>query len=420
MASETQLRKRIHELSAAIEHQKQVLRDLEKSKSEAQGHLNAILDPMTRLPLELSSDIFLRCIADFPVPSADAAPLVFLNVCRAWRDIALSTPALWTAIRVQFPRHPDFRELLDLWFSRARFSSLSLSLYADPQTTIEFLDVAALDPTVVALVHKNANRMRHLELYLPFGRELKQITASFPCLEVLTIGQGERYGDWTEEDSYSATPDECVEILEAAPNIVECAFKSIRFREWDREPSSITLSCLQHLRFDGIERWRGPSNTAVILPYLILPTLQSLSISEFHIRHDALLAFLTRSSPPLRSLTMDFPPEWTSAPVVKSVFQLLPNLTDLDLWTSWGAKLAPFLEALSTSDLLPILRNLTIRDYQFHYEPLIAVFTSRQEQLKTFSIISPSEPDANFLIHMRQCVTDGIHIYVGTEERNYI
>ncbi|KAJ7174072.1 hypothetical protein C8R43DRAFT_873462, partial [Mycena crocata] len=89
------LQKHIEDLSCAIELQKQVLRDLEKHKSKVQGRLNAILDPVARLPLELSSDIFLRCVSGDAAPDKHSAPMIFLGVCRSWSDIALSTALLW-------------------------------------------------------------------------------------------------------------------------------------------------------------------------------------------------------------------------------------------------------------------------------------------------------------------------------------
>ncbi|KAJ6487231.1 hypothetical protein C8R47DRAFT_933336, partial [Mycena vitilis] len=105
MASEPapQLRARIDELSSLIELQKQVLRDLERKRSQIQRDLNVVLDPMSRLPLEISSKIFIRCLPDSPRCDAGAAPMVFLNTCHLWSTIALSTPALWTTIHSDYP-----------------------------------------------------------------------------------------------------------------------------------------------------------------------------------------------------------------------------------------------------------------------------------------------------------------------------
>ncbi|KAJ7745203.1 hypothetical protein DFH07DRAFT_702208, partial [Mycena maculata] len=88
---------RIEELSLAIARQREVLKDLENQKSVVQGDLNAILDPMARLPAEISSDIMLCCLptGTIPYPDPQAAPMIFLNICRSWSNIALSTPALW-------------------------------------------------------------------------------------------------------------------------------------------------------------------------------------------------------------------------------------------------------------------------------------------------------------------------------------
>ncbi|KAJ7486697.1 hypothetical protein FB451DRAFT_1126954, partial [Mycena latifolia] len=96
-----ELQARIEALSADIDtyintrRQNAVLVDLERRKSAAQRALNALRDPVARLPLELSSAIFVQCLPESKEPSANDAPMLFLNVCNAWTDIALATHALW-------------------------------------------------------------------------------------------------------------------------------------------------------------------------------------------------------------------------------------------------------------------------------------------------------------------------------------
>ncbi|KAJ7657481.1 hypothetical protein B0H17DRAFT_870855, partial [Mycena rosella] len=65
----------------------------------------AVRDPVSRLPLEISSEIFIQCLPSTsnPQPGARDIPMLLLNICNAWTDIALSTPALWEAIHIQFP-----------------------------------------------------------------------------------------------------------------------------------------------------------------------------------------------------------------------------------------------------------------------------------------------------------------------------
>jgi hypothetical protein len=97
MSSPTQLLERIEELSSAIDAQKHILEDLETSRSNARRNLNAIRDPMARLPLKMSSEIFIRCLPANPGPDSANAPMIFLSICHLWSDIAFATPSLWSA-----------------------------------------------------------------------------------------------------------------------------------------------------------------------------------------------------------------------------------------------------------------------------------------------------------------------------------
>ncbi|KAJ7628084.1 hypothetical protein B0H17DRAFT_1285360, partial [Mycena rosella] len=96
--SVAELQARIDSLSADIDRHKKVLQDLERSKSATQRQLNAIRDPVARLPLEISSEIFIQCLSTRPRPGALHAPMILANICTIWTDIALSTPSLWAAI----------------------------------------------------------------------------------------------------------------------------------------------------------------------------------------------------------------------------------------------------------------------------------------------------------------------------------
>ncbi|KAJ7896274.1 hypothetical protein B0H14DRAFT_3612194, partial [Mycena olivaceomarginata] len=110
--SAQELRARIDEISSEIILQKKLVQKLEHDRSLLQRQLNAVVDPVSRLPLEVSAEIFLQCLLPhhsasqrlpgrrptttlFPVPRAYCAPMLFLNICNAWTAIALATPALW-------------------------------------------------------------------------------------------------------------------------------------------------------------------------------------------------------------------------------------------------------------------------------------------------------------------------------------
>ncbi|KAF7337861.1 hypothetical protein MVEN_02009100 [Mycena venus] len=58
----------------------------------------------SRLPPELVVLIFLYCLPDdeFVTPSLTTAPLLLSVVCRRWREIAFSTPKLWSSLSLEF------------------------------------------------------------------------------------------------------------------------------------------------------------------------------------------------------------------------------------------------------------------------------------------------------------------------------
>ncbi|KAJ7449974.1 hypothetical protein B0H11DRAFT_1928361 [Mycena galericulata] len=150
-----ELQAHIEKITADIELQKQVLKKLEHSKSLAQRQLNTICDPIARLPLEISSEIFMQCLPLLAEPGAHNIPMVLVNICNTWTDIALSTPALWAAVRVVFPRSEGFRQLLRTWLQRARNHPLSISL------TNTFHQAA-----VMYTIWRHVQQLKHLELTL--------------------------------------------------------------------------------------------------------------------------------------------------------------------------------------------------------------------------------------------------------------
>ncbi|KAJ7277449.1 hypothetical protein C8J57DRAFT_1713789 [Mycena rebaudengoi] len=87
------------------------------------------MDPVLILPLEIICDIFLHCISTGSYwPSPRKAPLLLLTICRAWRDIALSFPALWSHLDIAVRDPQTMVSFVNRWFSRAAGSPLSLRL----------------------------------------------------------------------------------------------------------------------------------------------------------------------------------------------------------------------------------------------------------------------------------------------------
>ncbi|KAJ7592528.1 hypothetical protein C8J56DRAFT_479015 [Mycena floridula] len=64
----------------------------------------AILAPIRRLPEDMLREAFVSCLPynKATTPDVTEAPLVLGRICRSWRELSLSTPALWASIHVQF------------------------------------------------------------------------------------------------------------------------------------------------------------------------------------------------------------------------------------------------------------------------------------------------------------------------------
>lgn len=95
------------------------------------------------LPTELLSDIFEWCLPDDAnrrdAPLHLLAPWTLTWVCRQWRIVCLSTPKLWTRIKLgHYGSEPAGDEqILDLWLSRSSILPLYISLTHEMRDNFE-------------------------------------------------------------------------------------------------------------------------------------------------------------------------------------------------------------------------------------------------------------------------------------------
>ncbi|KAJ7169293.1 hypothetical protein C8R43DRAFT_121677 [Mycena crocata] len=422
MTSASDLRQRIAEVSTAIVRQKQVLRDLENTKCDLGGRLNALLDPVTRFPLEISSDIFMLGFDSdsIPTPRPNFSPLVYLNVCRSWRDIALATPSLWSAIEVVGNgQHVD--ELVHGWFTRAGSRLLTISCYGKLSTKL------------LGAMHYYADRIQILDLDIPGDSQVHRIADKvFPSLSKLCIRQIN--SDDGDDNNHFFDVACGAAMLRAAPALIECKFSDIHYTHDSGSLFPSTHQNLKHLTFGAYPSVYEP-NTATILNDVTLPALESLSITDFDVSHGEFVAFLTRSSPPLESLCMYLPSGGWSTAEIQSLCQVLPNLTQLDLRYNRHTDLefrdpSDFIEALaepSLQNLLPNLQTLTMRefpDFGHQYTKLVVALSSRRAQLRSFRYLpayhNRSLPTAATLAALRELLANGMEIQIVVDGKDCI
>ncbi|TFK63805.1 hypothetical protein BDN72DRAFT_802941 [Pluteus cervinus] len=86
-----------------------------------------LLAPIRYIHQDLLEPIFMACLELMPTPKAvrSKPPLQIASVCYRWREIACSTPALWSRVFID-QTVPGSYDQAKLWLTRCRFPSLSL------------------------------------------------------------------------------------------------------------------------------------------------------------------------------------------------------------------------------------------------------------------------------------------------------
>ncbi|KAF8201366.1 hypothetical protein K438DRAFT_1717105 [Mycena galopus ATCC 62051] len=405
----------ITKLSVEIDLQKEVLQQLERSKSAAQRQLNGIHDPVARLPLEISSEIFVQCLPPGHLKlnaHSARAPMLLLNVCSTWSDIALSTPALWTAIHLGFPRV----QMLELWFQRARHHPLAVDLHR------------SFNYDIAATLGRFTTQLKHLEIrQVRFDSNIKPLRGlmEFPRLEKLAITP-----EMDHTNHYwSFSLAETVHFLRLAPNLVEFTFPVIHTGQ---EPNAeiVVLPCLRFLAL-GEPDVRRLKDDDKILKFLSLPALDTLFLSFLRISTTDFSAFLQRSAPPLRRLLLGAGCGRLSIGALAECLRFVPTLMHLELYAKGHVQFMDDLfSALedSPSTFLPNLQILRVQHDCSILEPLyqkiLRALSVRRIQLRCVRLRNQDqgqlEPGPGVCAGLRELIEGGMDVWIGTAEDNFI
>ncbi|KAJ6477555.1 hypothetical protein C8R45DRAFT_1101876 [Mycena sanguinolenta] len=419
-----ELRARIVTLDSEIERQrseKNPLEKLEKDKIFALRQLNAALDPVARLPVEISSEIFLCSLA--AIPGKQDVPTGLLRVCSFWTDIALATPALWTSVRIRFPCGDDVAEVLPIWFRRARSRPISMSISLCGSSS-------NWNRHVSDVLWRHGGQFKHLEIFDDDGFvpddesctiDLFGDTTSVCLLSLQTLAihcQHQRRG-YFESQIFA--------LLRGAPNIVEVIFDNMRAVD-DPDARVLVVPTLRRLTFGG----PTTDTDDFIFHYLALPSLETLFLPLCYISGDELVACVQRSASPLRDLTLgcQFRTIGLSHMHLHKCLSLTSSLVRFTMWLPHSDVATELFTALANSaSLLPNLHDLTIHILDTARSPpdisdvswrslVRALSTRRMEQVHIVPIAV--SPPMDVLTSLRELVAHGATIYIGTEDLNVV
>ncbi|KAJ7479704.1 hypothetical protein FB451DRAFT_1239641 [Mycena latifolia] len=389
---------------------------LTAERQHLQAELDSIVYPVLTLPVEITSHIFLHSIPKNKEPSSYTAPLLLTQICRQWRAIALAAPNLWQSLTVgRRQQHIHCGKLLRMWLERS--ASLPLFLcFGSPggAQTQSLIDAS--------LIHRH----RWEEIEISSCANLVASQETFPILRKVTLLSSDLTAPRTitildapilrealitlnpSEDAFhgfdvqlpwgqlTSLTLETLHFVECLPILSQCfelgtlKYSSI-FPMHDEESTDTFRQ--SHVMLPSLHTLTVEHHSP--LTYLTLPGLRQLTWSgTIAPAVEPFRALLSRSHCPLRQLTIVRAFRRTRPEELRRFYQSFPTVTSLTLAAIGFAELHQNVDSLSSSDILPLMQNLTIdavrgRD---NYDSLFDVLCTRRspssgaEILKTFTL----------------------------------
>ncbi|TDL19362.1 hypothetical protein BD410DRAFT_900222 [Rickenella mellea] len=343
------------------------------------------IHPITRAPVEVVSTIFKHCLPtdqnSLPLPLKNASPINVSCVCKQWREIALSTPQLWSGIQMcveDDQPEAQWSHILERWISRSGNIGFSFVInqerdedwYEDSKIG-DALDVLIkhsllwvrvkifMDSSTIArlmsVVPRNTPRLKELTIYDENAQDICIDLFSAP-LEHLrelsliahaTFGDGRVHGNLSSIALSLIDTTEIINCLSHCPRLEELyiRFKSHGFDAQSLKSAvgSLTLPCLRTLKV----RWNPDVDevgyAAPLFDVLQLPCLMTLFINIEPMESDSpwwdtFLRFFKRLESPLENLEI-----WGGgrngtgkySPALPHCLALLPGLKYIGLPFEW-------------------------------------------------------------------------------------
>ncbi|KZP32563.1 hypothetical protein FIBSPDRAFT_1036716 [Athelia psychrophila] len=428
-------RKSVHDLFRDLDHMdkeisqiKVVLRRLQSKRvalqDYAQAH-KALISSFRQFPAEILSEIFIHAL---PPPhlrlSKLHAPLLLQGVCRRWRDVVQSTPAVWSYIYLDFDRRnysDDDRcfEFLSTCLSRSGQYPLSISLKA------RMWPPAQSGDRVLALLTAQCERWHtvHLQGQSSMLSQLSKVKGRLsslhsvhlnpsswaepmPLLDTFAVAQKLRHFagylhtelmlPWNSLTSLAIsqrTAKALWTILQNCPNLVEFEGR-IPEDIWKEENVSecphVRLPYLRSLSLTLQRTW-----TQAILSTLTVPVLEyahliiarqlptpGFKYKRFHVC-SGLSVLLSQSKCTLLKFKLEGEKRALDPLDIMGCLEALPSLTELDLDAAMS-RLLPLTRFMDRPDgaatpLVPGLRKLQLNlDKKFPWDRFQTFLESRR------------------------------------------
>ncbi|KAF9553378.1 hypothetical protein CPC08DRAFT_767578 [Agrocybe pediades] len=291
------------EVEEAAEKLKQLIATLQNAKREMNYHHCSVVK---KLPPELLSTIFESFVSDALSPTLPQdggvfealqhqvlpIPLILSNVCHRWREVAISTPRIWTilALSLDLSWRSPRADLARAWVSRTRNHALTVHIYSS--LTSDYRS-SSPDPSVfpilqilaaasgqwarfyfripISTLHYLGTHMQHTRLL-----ETLAISLNSPLVHVPSFANPLWRAVTTLTVANIETED-CIKMVSCAPNLVTCHFEEIVAtnldeQSWHIGKPVIEHNKIQHFTYDSEESY-------YVFTRLKLPNLRRLRIT---------------------------------------------------------------------------------------------------------------------------------------------
>ena len=356
-----------------------LLKRLTIKRYDLKRKINRLHSPIVRqLPPDVTSTIFEFCLPDFtdhqfsPYSKEDLSiPLSLGAICSYWREIAWSTPSLWSSLVVRVPSKQNSHMATGIaqeWLDRSGQLPLSIRIYSELHD-----EVSAL----ADIINQYSNRWSELDLHLPdnYYRYFHATDNHAPILKFIRF-QCSVYMSMNlnfqltcprlERASLSCFPtggidiqwdnithltlhsvDDALDILRRTPRLVFCKVSGLRSRHGEPSIGAAVLPSLKSLQL------MSTTSAQHFLNNLIAPNLEEFSLPNFYYPPKEgirlIASFLRRSACSLRSFSIMYK---IFPPYLECFMELLLSMPSLNT-----------LSIISITTTPAYLKNITDADY---------------------------------------------------------
>ncbi|KAJ7108182.1 hypothetical protein C8R44DRAFT_297984 [Mycena epipterygia] len=467
-------KEKILALQAHIDTLQARLDTFDAQRCELEKTMESFVYPVATIPVELITQIFILCLPENGRvrPSECAAPLSLAQVCRHWRDIALSIPQLWRSVDLELQDSLSFSaddgvadtssddeefspylgacRLLKTWFRRTNGYPLSITLRCHRD------DCDAMPPNILVTIAEFSQQWGRLEVIIPRDDvpALRHIAGPFPKLHTFALGFTDRWRqlDFPQVESLAAYQDgprllelrglRLVDLRPATATLTSLDLcELLSTAEWtaifERFPALLHLSAYHNREVvyspPPAHEKSPPLESLVVragipLPALTLPHLRRLQypLGSSALSISAFLSFITRSACMLQYLTLSI--TLSDEETYLDCLRAVPSLVKLEV-APYGAH-HHFYEHLQSPVVLPQLTELIVSEdgYKYDSAPLVRMLRARRDphptraQLRSFSLVLDlrgrdpdykiSPLDGPTMYRLRRLVDGGLRLHI--------